>query len=75
VWFFYDGTVIGNNVSGHGDLNLNTSCNEILTICPLEQYAANNHTLWLPGVAAGNNWVPTPFGVYFAELAGGEGSL
>jgi hypothetical protein len=75
VWFFYDGTVLGNTVSGNGDLNLNTSCSEILTICPIEQYAAGNHILWLPGVAAGNNWVPAPFGVYFAELAGGEARL
>ncbi|MCZ4410371.1 hypothetical protein O3Q51_16260, partial [Cryomorphaceae bacterium 1068] len=75
VWFFTNGTVLGNPVSGHGDLNLNTGCSEILTNCPLEQYAAGSHVLWLPGVAAGSNWVPAPFGVYFAELAGGEARL
>ncbi|MGB6036425.1 MAG: hypothetical protein WBG42_09150, partial [Cryomorphaceae bacterium] len=75
VWFFINGTVLGNTISGHGDLNLNTACSELITNCPLEQYAAGNHILWLPGVASGAYWIQAPSGVFFAELAGGEARL
>ncbi|MCH2214251.1 MAG: hypothetical protein MK086_03680, partial [Flavobacteriales bacterium] len=75
TWFFYDGLVLGNTVSGIGDVNVNTTCHEVVSICPLEQYQANNHILWLPGLAAEADWIPAPFGVYFAELPNGKARL
>ncbi|MEM9051985.1 MAG: hypothetical protein AAGC47_08045, partial [Bacteroidota bacterium] len=76
TWYFYDGIVLGNTVSGIGDVNVNSTCHEVISTCPLEQYQVSDHILWLPGVAAaGTDWVPAPFGVFFAELPGGKARL
>ncbi len=50
-WFFYNGNVNGNTISGHGDINANAACNEISDECGTTDFTK----YWRATDACGNS--------------------